>query len=186
MCYGIYSLLRISMKVTHPMKFKRHISHTDAPIWSQCLGKNTRSQINTVFTTESTHESAECAFSSECRSGVRSQGKQCWLCKNMNKVCCQRRRHVVVTFSSWGRTFLANTDTVWVECTRSSIVSQIKKIKKNVDGYFFLNPLPHFLSTWRPPREISGLPPLWLPQWPGDQSQRGPCGCPLQAHTPHA
>lgn len=177
---GISGLLRISIKVTHPMKFKLHIGHTEnAQIWFQRLKETTWSQINTFFTTESTHETAECAFSSECCSGVRSQSKQCWLCINMNEVCCQRRCHVVVTFSSWGWSFLANTDTVWVQCTFPNENFLIKCAS-------FPNPLPHFLWTWQPPRGISGPPPLWLPQWPGDLSQTGPCGCPLQAHTPHA
>lgn len=102
------------------------ISHTEnAQIWSQRLKETTWSQINTFFTTESTHETAECTFSSECCSGVRSQSKQCWLCINMDEVCCQKRWHVVLTFSSWGRTFLANTDTmVRLYLTVWGIVSQ--------------------------------------------------------------
>lgn len=169
------------------MKFKLHISHTvNAQIWSQRLKETTWSQINTLFTSESTHETAECTFSSECCSGVCGQSKQCWLCINMNEVHCQKRWHIVVTLSSWGRTFLADTETmVRLYLTAWGIIFQMK-ILFNENVQVFHNPLPHFLWTWRPPQGISGPPPLWLPQWPGDQSQTGPCGCPLQAHTPHA
>ncbi len=171
------------------MKFKLHISHTEnARIWSRRLKVTTWSQINTFFTSESTHETAECTFSSECCSGVRSQSKQRWLCINMNEVRRQKRWHVVVTLSSWGRTFLADTDTVVrLYLTAWGIIFKMKITLFNEEmNEDFHDSLPHFLWTWRPPQGISGPPPLWLPQWPGDQSQTGPCGCPSQAHTPHA
>lgn len=182
------------MKVTHPTILKLHISHTEnAQIWSRCLKETTWFLV--------TDKHIPHNWEPTWNVWVHIQLWMLFLCPQSKQTMLIVHKYERGTLSEKDSTslLLSAAEAFWqiqikkvrINLTAWGIASQMKTIilDENLQVFlllFFFNSLPHFLWTWRPPQGISGPPPLWLPQWPVDLSQTGPCGCPLQAHTPRA